>query len=124
HLRGQRVFERVLVTVSWRWARTLEGRLGTRNLQPQLRWVAFLGFMAALLPLYFSGFQSRMIAPSGFDIPFIGLWMLGAGLAIGTAYLAKYHRLAALVMLSGVGLVVCTTFVWLSAPDLAVTQLL
>ncbi|CAD7038276.1 monovalent cation/H+ antiporter subunit A [Pseudorhizobium endolithicum] len=124
HLRGQRIFERVLVTVSWRWARSLEGRLGTRNLQPQLRWVAFIGFMAALLPLYLSGFQSRMIAPSGIDIPFIGLWAIGSGLAIGTAYLAKYHRLAALVMLSGVGLVVCTTFVWLSAPDLAVTQLL
>ena len=124
HLRGQRIFERVLVTVSWRWARSLEVRLGTRNLQPQLRWVTFVGFMAALLPLYLYGFQSRMIAPSGIDIPFIGLWVIGGGLAIGTAYLAKYHRLAALVMLSGVGLIVCTTFVWLSAPDLALTQLL
>ncbi|MFN7104465.1 MAG: hydrogen gas-evolving membrane-bound hydrogenase subunit E, partial [Pseudorhizobium sp.] len=38
--------------------------------------------------------------------------------------LAKYHRLAALVMLGGVGLIVCLTFVWLSAPDLAITQLL
>ncbi|MCB5202469.1 monovalent cation/H+ antiporter subunit A [Neorhizobium sp. T786] len=124
HLRGQRIFERVLVTLSWRWARSLEGRLGTRNLQPQLRWVTFIGFMAALLPLYLSGFQPRMIAPSGVDAPFLGMWIVGGCLAIGTAYLAKYHRLAALVMLGGVGLIVCTTFVWLSAPDLAVTQLL
>src|SRR5690606_37184964 len=35
-LRGQRIFENVLVTVSWRWARTLERILGTRRLQPQL----------------------------------------------------------------------------------------
>ena len=36
----------------------------------------------------------------------------------------KYHRLASLIMLGGVGLIVCMTFVWLSAPDLAITQLL
>jgi multicomponent K+:H+ antiporter subunit A len=113
-----------LVTVSWRWARGLEARLGTRTLQPQLRWVTFVGFMAAFLPLYHSGFQSRMIEPSRIDVPFIGLWVLGCCLAVGTAILAKYHRLAALVMLGGVGLIVCLTFVWLSAPDLAITQLL
>ena len=124
HLRGQRIFERVLVTVSWRWARSLESRLGTRNLQPQLRWVVFLGFLAALLPLYLTGFQSRMISPSALDIPFAGIWAIGGCLAVGTAYLAKYHRLAALVMLGGVGLMVCLTFLWLSAPDLALTQLL
>ena len=37
HLKGQRIFERVLVTFSWRWARSLERLLGTRRLQPQLR---------------------------------------------------------------------------------------
>ncbi|TGS36388.1 monovalent cation/H+ antiporter subunit A, partial [Mesorhizobium sp. M8A.F.Ca.ET.182.01.1.1] len=37
HLRGQRIFERILVTVSWKWARWLESTLGTRRLQPQLR---------------------------------------------------------------------------------------
>ncbi len=50
--------------------------------------------------------------------------MIGVCLAIGTAYMAKYHRLAALMMLGGVGLIVCITFAWLSAPDLAITQLL
>ncbi len=39
------------------------------------------------------------------------------------AYLAKFHRLAALLALRGAGLVTCITFVWLSAPDLALTQL-
>src|SRR5690606_6657106 len=37
---------------------------------------------------------------------------------------AKYHRLAALILMSGAGLVSCITLVWLSAPDLALTQLL
>ncbi|WP_038542318.1 monovalent cation/H+ antiporter subunit A [Neorhizobium galegae] len=124
NLKGQRIFERILVEVSWRWARTLERRFGTRNLQPQLRWVVATGFFAGLLPLYLSGFETRDIAFSGIDPAFAAIWLLGICLAFGTAYLAKYHRLAALVMLGGVGLIVCITFVWLSAPDLAITQLL
>jgi multicomponent K+:H+ antiporter subunit A len=44
--------------------------------------------------------------------------------AITAAYQAKYHRLAALILMSGAGFVTCISFVWLSAPDLAVTQLL
>jgi multicomponent K+:H+ antiporter subunit A len=123
-LRGQRIFERVLVTVSWRWARLAESRMGTRNLQPQLRWVVASGFFAGLMPLYLSGFEPRPFAFSGVDPAFAVLWVVGASLALGAAFSAKYHRLAALVMLGGVGLVVCVTFVWLSAPDLAITQLL
>ncbi|WP_414901912.1 monovalent cation/H+ antiporter subunit A [Rhizobium cremeum] len=123
-LHGQRIFERVLVEVSWHWARQAEKRIGTRNLQPQLRWVVAMGFFAGLLPLYLSSFEPRPFAFSGVDPTFAALWLIGVCLAIGTAYLAKYHRLAALVMLGGVGLIVCVTFVWLSAPDLAITQLL
>ncbi|PZU88355.1 MAG: monovalent cation/H+ antiporter subunit A [Shinella sp.] len=123
-LKGQRIFERVLVEVSWHWARQAEKRIGTRNLQPQLRWVVAMGFFAGLLPLYLSSFEPRPFVFTGVDPTFGALWLIGICLAIGTAYLAKYHRLAALVMLGGVGLTVCVTFVWLSAPDLAITQLL
>ncbi|WP_348532453.1 monovalent cation/H+ antiporter subunit A [Rhizobium sp. 18065] len=124
NLKGQRIFERVLVDVSWRWARLAERRFGTRNLQPQLRWLVAVGFLAALLPLYLARFEIRDITFTGIDPAFAAIWLLGICLAIGTAMLAKYHRLAALIMLGGVGLIVCITFVWLSAPDLAITQLL
>lgn len=123
-LKGQRVFERVIVELSWRWARLAEGRLGTRKLQPQLRWLIVTGFAAGTLPLYLSGFESRPVTYAGVDPAFTAIWIIGVCLALGTAYTAKYHRLAALVMLGGVGLVVCITFIWLSAPDLAITQLL
>ncbi len=123
-LKGQRIFERILVEVSWHWARVAERRLGTRKLQPQLRWVVATGFLAGLLPLYLAGFETRAFAFSGVDPVFAGLWLIGICLAIGTAYLAKYHRLASLIMLGGVGLIVCISFLWLSAPDLAITQLL
>lgn len=123
HLRGQRIFERILVTVSWKWARWLEANLGTRRLQPQLRLVAGLSFLAASLPLYFSGFEPKLPPLAEVDPAFAMIWIIGMLSALGAAYLAKYHRLAALVLIGGAGVVTCITFAWLSAPDLAITQL-
>jgi multicomponent K+:H+ antiporter subunit A len=54
---------------------------------------------------------------------FLLLWLIGITCAIGAAWQAKYHRLAALTLLGGAGLVSCITFMWFSAPDLALTQL-
>ena len=54
---------------------------------------------------------------------FVLLWVVGAASAIGAAWQAKFHRLAALMLLGVVGLVLCLTFAWFSAPDLALTQL-
>jgi multicomponent K+:H+ antiporter subunit A len=48
---------------------------------------------------------------------------VGIACALAAAYQAKFHRLAALILLGGTGLVTCLSFVWLSAPDLALTQL-
>ena len=125
HLRGQRIFERVLVTVSWKWARWLESRFGTRQLQPQLRILAAISFVSAFLPLYFSDYAPGLPSSiESFDPVFAAFWAIGMFSAIGAAYQAKYHRLAALVLLGGAGLATCLTFVWLSAPDLAITQLL
>ena len=52
------------------------------------------------------------------------LWLTGAACAVAAAWQAKYHRFAALALVGGTGVVTCLSFVWLSAPDLAVTQLL
>src|SRR5690606_5326567 len=54
---------------------------------------------------------------------FVLLWVIGGACAVGAAVQAKFHRLAALIMLSVVGLALCITFAWFSAPDLALTQL-
>ncbi|MCD2180591.1 monovalent cation/H+ antiporter subunit A [Rhizobium sp. GN54] len=124
HLRGQRIFERILVTVSWKWARWLEANLGTRRLQPQLRLVAGISFLAAFVPLYFSGFEAKLPPLTGVDPAFAMLWAIGMLSALSAAVVAKYHRLAALLMIGGAGIVTCVTFAWLSAPDLAITQLL
>ncbi|WP_342394669.1 monovalent cation/H+ antiporter subunit A [Sinorhizobium numidicum] len=123
-LQGQRIFERVLVTLSWKWARSLEQRLGTRRLQPQMRLVVFLALVAGAAPLVAGGFQLPRLLIRGVDPAFALLWAVGITCAVGSAYQAKFHRLASLVLLGGAGLVTCITFVWLSAPDLALTQLL
>src|SRR5690606_33084010 len=52
------------------------------------------------------------------------LWLVGGIGAVACAWQAKYHRLAALALLGVAGLCTCLTFVWLAAPDLALTQLL
>ena len=124
NLKGQRIFERILVTISWRMARWAEANLGTRRLQPQLRLVVFLAFIAGLWPLFRGGFQLELPGLAGFDPVFAAIWFVGIVCALGAAYQAKYHRLAALVLMGGAGIVTCITFVWFSAPDLAVTQLL
>jgi multicomponent K+:H+ antiporter subunit A len=51
------------------------------------------------------------------------LWIVGGACALGAALQAKFHRLAALILVGGVGLVTCLTFAWFSAPDLALTQI-
>lgn len=123
YLKGVRAFEYGLVVLSWRIARPLENFLGTQRLQPQLRILVCVAFVAALWPLYAHGLGPwRWPSPAD---PVLGLiWAVGATCAIGAAYQAKYHRLAALILMSTAGLTTCITFVWLSAPDLALTQLL
>ncbi|TCK28867.1 multisubunit potassium/proton antiporter PhaA subunit /multisubunit potassium/proton antiporter PhaB subunit [Ancylobacter aquaticus] len=123
--KGQRIFEKVLATLSWQWARAAEFALGTRHLQPQMRIVITLAVVAALAPFIANGAVGTGDKP-GTALPpaFALLWLIGGACALGAAYQAKYHRFAALVLVGGAGLVTCITFVWLSAPDLAVTQLL
>src|SRR5690606_15637077 len=121
NLKGQRIFERILVTISWRMARWAEANFGTRRLQPQLRLVVFMAFTAGLWPLFRGGFQLELPGLAGFDPVFAAIWFVGIVCALGAAYQAKYHRLAALVLMGGAGIVTCITFVWFSAPDLAVT---
>ncbi len=63
------------------------------------------------------------MAGSAFQPAFALMWLVGAACAIGAATQAKYHRLAALSLAGGAGLATAMTFVWFSAPDLALTQL-
>ncbi|MGS1127367.1 monovalent cation/H+ antiporter subunit A [Rhodanobacter sp. UC4437_H4] len=120
---GKRIFERALAVFAADWPQRIERLYPSRRLQSQLLWIVLLALLAAVLaattaPLDFRPHWSSI------DPAFALLWLLGAACAIGAATQAKFHRLAALVLSGGAGLVSCVSFVWLSAPDLAATQLL
>ncbi|MCF5707645.1 monovalent cation/H+ antiporter subunit A [Pseudomonas syringae] len=121
-LNGKRFFERSLVVVM-HWARRFERKVSTRRLQPQLFLLVLAAVMGGFIPMYFSGLtwgDRPKIPGSGV---FVTLWLIAIVCALGAAWQGKYHRLAALVMVSVCGLMTCITFVWFSAPDLALTQL-
>ncbi len=121
-LDGQRLFQSALYGLdrASRWALRV---LSTHRLQPQmlLMVVAAIAFAAAALWRGGIGWGDRERVPG--NLEFALLWVLGCVAAVATANLAKFHRLAALLMLGAVGLVVSLTFLWFSAPDLALTQL-
>jgi multicomponent K+:H+ antiporter subunit A len=123
-LDGRRIFDQAMVFLSWRFARRLEKLLGTSGLQMQLRLMVCVAFLAATAALLPHGLRPGSVALTGIDPVVALMWTVGAACAIGAAFQAKYHRLAALILLGGAGLVTCLTFVWFSAPDLALTQLL
>jgi len=123
-IRGQMIFDRLMLALAWKWPRVLYRLFGTSALQPQLRLIVLLALGAAAWVLWEATRLIPRQAFAGFDPAFALLWLVGAACAIGAAWQAKYHRFAALGLLGGAGLVTSVTFAWFSAPDLAVTQLL
>jgi multicomponent K+:H+ antiporter subunit A len=121
-LDGKRSFEKGLI-LALRGSRRLSRLLGTRRLQAQLFMLVVVALIAGAFPLLESGLSwgtRPKIPGSGV---FVMLWLIAIACALGAAWQAKYHRLAALTMVSVCGLMTCITFVWFSAPDLALTQL-
>ncbi|ENO85444.1 monovalent cation/H+ antiporter subunit A [Thauera linaloolentis] len=122
HFNGAQAYETAMQSLT-RAAEWLLRRLGTAKLQPQL----FLMMLALLtLPLLLAGAPPEwtILPLEGFDPLFAGVWLIGGACAIAGAWMAKYHRLTALVLVGGTGIVTAATFLWLSAPDLALTQLM
>ncbi|NMM79748.1 monovalent cation/H+ antiporter subunit A [Acidovorax sp. SRB_14] len=119
---GKRIFEALLASLS------LAGRngrrlLGTQRLQWQMLWLVCASMLAAALPLWTRDLHigDRTALPMSWA--FVLLWGVGMACAVAAAWQAKYHRLAALTLMGGAGLCTCVTFLWFSAPDLALTQL-
>ena len=122
HIDGQRLFENLLarLTLAGRHGRRL---LGTQRLQWQMLWLVSATLVAGSLPLWTQGLHLGNRVSLAGSASFTMLWLLGASCALAAAWQAKYHRMAALTLIGGAGLCVCITFLWFSAPDLALTQL-
>lgn len=122
-VRGRRTFEAImaLIAAGSRW---LNRVLGSEKLQTQLRLVVLIAIVAGFLPFLAYGYTVGSEGITPLDPAFGAMWLTGGACAIAAAWLAKYHRVAALILVGGAGLVTCLTFFWLSAPDLGLTQLL
>ncbi|HUP98658.1 MAG TPA: monovalent cation/H+ antiporter subunit A [Usitatibacter sp.] len=121
-LEGRRVFAFVLRSIESA-ARGISRWSGTSRLQPQMFVMVALAVAVAWAALHKDGIAwgDRPRVPASLE--FGALWALGMACAVAAAWQAKFHRLAALIMLAVTGLVTSLTFVWFSAPDLALTQL-
>lgn len=97
--------------------------LFSSRLQQQMLLIVCVAFAAALLPVAIGGWSAGTLPLTPLDPVFLLLWIIGGACALGAAMQAKFHRLAALIMTGGVGLITCLTFARLSAPDLALTQI-
>ncbi|OJW90683.1 MAG: monovalent cation/H+ antiporter subunit A [Alicycliphilus sp. 69-12] len=122
HISGRHVFEAALtrLTLLGRGGRRL---LSTRRLQWQMLWLVLVALAGAAMPLWTRGMYLGERGTLPLSPTFVLLWALGMVCAVSAAWQAKYHRLAALALMGGAGLCTAITFLWFSAPDLALTQL-
>lgn len=119
---GRRVFESVLAGFT-RISRLALRLVETQRLQTQLFVILTVAVVLAVLaargvPLEW-GERERLAASPAFVV----LWFIGGVCAIGAAVKAKYHRMVAILLTGGAGLMTCVTFLWFSAPDLGLTQI-
>ena len=128
-LPGRRVFEGVqtaLVDLSLAFAR----RLPYLRLSGMVGWIIVAALTAAAWPLWHAGFgfaSAPRLPAVAADTPALvvglAIWMLGL-VATAVAVWNYRRRLVALIAIGAVGLAVSLAFALLSAPDLALTQLL
>ncbi|RZJ45598.1 MAG: monovalent cation/H+ antiporter subunit A [Brevundimonas sp.] len=126
-LNGGYLFDKAM-TGAFRAAEAGQTVFGAKGVQQQLRAIILVAVMAAFVAgLGSGGFTIAAPAPAApalSEVAFALLWLVGGTCAVAAAWQAKYHRLAAVVLMGGAGLASCLSFLWLSAPDLAITQLL
>lgn len=127
-LNGRGIFDFVLKQLTTAATNGLRG-LSSERLQMQLMLILAITLCGALLvsqpwSLSWDSLTTRpKLSGLPLDPGFALLWVIGGICALTVAWQAKYHRLAAVVLSGGAGLATCLTFVWFSAPDLALTQL-
>ncbi len=114
-----------LQTATVRAAQALTAALETGSLQRYLSLLVAVALLAGAWPFLGAGPATPMaplhLDEAGFGVVVVAL--IGIAAAVGTVF-AHRQRLLAVVLMGATGLAVCLAFVWFSAPDLALTQLL
>ena len=122
---GGRDFFLLLQTLGLATAQALTSALQNGRLQRYLVLLVLMALAAGAWPFLVPGPSVQAVALHWDGLSF-GVAVVGAiGIAATLGTVVSYRsRLLALVLMGAAGLVVCLTFAWFSAPDLALTQLL
>ncbi|TWT16902.1 monovalent cation/H+ antiporter subunit A [Luteimonas wenzhouensis] len=116
HLNVEKLFN-----AAWRYT----GRVAAGGIRRSLFWMIVVVLVVGAMP--FLGEQATLLAglPGPRPMPPLG-WLLWAVLVGATLATVAWHgkRLTALIVIGATGLMVSAAFAMLSAPDLALTQLL
>jgi multicomponent K+:H+ antiporter subunit A len=118
---GRRLFD-VLIVAIHRAAEGMVRFASSRRLQPQLFLIVCMALAVGSIPLFAQGLSRGRAQAVPVDPVYLLPWLMGCACAVGAAVQAKFHRLAALIMLGGAGLFTVLSYAWFSAPDLALTQ--
>lgn len=120
---GKAVFERTLKML-FAAANRSTSALANGSLQRMLAALFVVAIAVAAAPWLASG-TSLPAWPAPQPLPLLGwmLWLVMLACAFGALFLYR-QRLLAVLVLGGTGLMVSMVFVFLSAPDLALTQLM
>ena len=120
---GGRAIYRATFDAGVAGARSLTGALQSASLQRYLVLLVAVAVAAGAWPFVSGPATLPPLHLDGLNPGVATLWLIGVAGAVGVV-LAYRQRLLALLLLGAVGLVVCMVFTLLSAPDLALTQLL
>jgi multicomponent K+:H+ antiporter subunit A len=112
---------RLLLMLAWRFTRGI----GNGSLQRYLLLMIVATLVLAAMPMFGRYGELWAASPVSQPMPMLG-WVVWTMLLAGTLGTVVLHRqrLLALILIGVVGLAVSLVFVFLSAPDLALTQLL
>ena len=119
---GRNLFHKQLDLV-FGFAHRLTQALANGSLQRMLLALVVVAIIVAAAPFVANPVSPKWPSPQ--PIPLLGwaLWLVMMACAFATLRVYR-QRLLAVLLVGGVGLMVALTFVFLSAPDLALTQLL
>jgi multicomponent K+:H+ antiporter subunit A len=122
HAIGRNLFHKQLDLV-FGFAHRLTQGLANGSLQRMLMALVVVAIIVATAPFVANPVSPNWPSPQ--PIPLLGwaLWAVMMACALGALFVYR-QRLLAVLVAGGVGLMVSLTFVFLSAPDLALTQLL
>ena len=120
---GRRVF-RWNMEALYALAERFTSRLANGSLQRSLVWLVLAALFAGAMP-FVTGVSPPLQWRAPQPMPLLGwlLWLVLVACTVWTLRLYR-QRLLALIVVGGIGLMVSLVFVFLSAPDLALTQLL